>query len=501
MIWRNRERLAAATWKPSWVGGLLILPTMALLLLGKQANVTVIQSLSFIGLVIGCVLLLAGTAKTRVLLFPLLFLVTMVPLFPDQLINVVAFPIQMKSTQIAAALLNFISLHAVREGTMIQLDNYKMAVEGACSGFKTLVSLLTFSAAFAYLVEGATWKRWTVFLITAPLSLLLNGLRITFIGIVGELFGNKAAATFHDYSGFIVLIMAFFILYNLAALMKCDNFLGIPFNEEETKPGGEKTEEEKPSELALWWETVRGYRPSEESMRKVLPFAMIIMLALITTLGVQGAVVKKVEQLPPIGTSQVPLQLERNSVTWKADEKDRLLDKLTKDVQDQLNPTRVINRTYVGNDGGQIGMFMTAGNARWTFHDPHNCSLGSAAELQDVGVLDIPTSRGTLKVLECRWIPGKKQEPGLMMYFYVVPGRILQRTEQVHKALVLQTFLGDAGKPSYFLRFTYSTQGVTEEKRQQMIRFIAAMWESIGPVLECEKPAVAEPKPVPYKPG
>src|SRR5437660_1715899 len=81
-------------------------------------------------------------------------------------------------------------------------------------------SLLTFSAAFAYLVEGALWKRWTLFLTTIPLSLFINALRITFIGIVGELFSTKAAETFHDYSGFIVLTLAFLFLFNFARMLQ-----------------------------------------------------------------------------------------------------------------------------------------------------------------------------------------------------------------------------------------------------------------------------------------
>ncbi len=169
MIYRNREKFNAAAWNPSWAGLALLIPAMALLLLAKRADVTVVKSLTFVMLLLVSALMFAGPARTRVLLFPLLFVIMMIPLFPDQLINVIAFPIQLKSTQIATALLNLFQLHAVREGTLIRMDSYKMAVEGACSGFKTLISLLTFSAAFAYVVEGAVWKRWTLFLVTADL--------------------------------------------------------------------------------------------------------------------------------------------------------------------------------------------------------------------------------------------------------------------------------------------------------------------------------------------
>lgn len=504
MVYRNREKLAAAPWKPSWTGLLLLLPAMALLLLAKRADVTVVKSITFVMLLLAASLLLAGPAKTRVLLFPLVFIVAMIPLFPDQLINVIAFPIQLKSTQMATAMLNLMTLHAVREGTLIQMDSYKMAVEGACSGFKTLISLLTFAAAFAYIVEGALWKRWTLFLTTIPLSLFINSLRITFIGVVGELFSTKAAQGFHDYSGFIVLILAFLFLFNFARLLRCQSFLGVPLDDEPEARKDEKPEagepapaaEAPPGSATPWWRPILEWRPTGSQLRRALPFILAFDLVFLATYAAQGMYKAKVEPEPPIATSQVPMALSANGVSWTADS-NPFQDRLTASIQDQLNPRRVINRTYAGTDGSHLELFITAGNGRWTFHDPHNCSLGSDATLQDVGILDIPTKRGTLKILEARYKRAGSPDEFEMMFCYVVEGGVLQRTEQVHKALVWQTFFGDAGKPSYFLRFTQSVSGRDEEKRQQLIRFIGAMWEQISPVLQGEVKAIPEPPPVP----
>ena len=209
MIWRDRKKLAETPSEPSWTGLLLVIPAMLLLLVGKRLDVTVLQSFSFMMIVFAVSLLVFGKAKTRLLLFPLCFIIMMMPLIPDQLINGIAFPIQILSAKLATLFLNAMTLHSVQMGTMIQMDNYTMSVELPCSGFKTLVSLLTFTAAFAYLVDGAMWKRWTLFFVTIPLSLFINALRITLIGVVGELVSMKAAGIFHDYSGFIVLTLAF----------------------------------------------------------------------------------------------------------------------------------------------------------------------------------------------------------------------------------------------------------------------------------------------------
>jgi exosortase len=503
MIYRNREKLAARPWKPSWLGLALLIPAMGLLLLAKRIDVTVAKSLTFVLLLLAGSLLLAGWPKTRILLFPLAFIIAMIPLFPDQLINVVAFPIQLKSTQLATAMLNLFQLHAVREGTLIRMDSYRMAVEGACSGFRTLVSLLTFSAAFAYVVEGAVWKRWTLFLVTMPLSLFINALRIFFIGVVGELISMQAAQHFHDFSGFIVLILAFLFLFNFARVLRCERFLGVPLDDEplpEPKADAEAAapseEEAPPGPTIPWWKPILEWRPTGSQMRRVLPFILAVDMTLLATYVAQGHVRKKVVEEPPIATSQVPLKLAANGVSWSV-LPDPTMDKLSPDIQSQLNPRRVVSRHYIGTDGGQMEFFMTAGNGRWTFHDPHNCSLGSDAELQDIGVVSIPTPEGTLPVLEARYHRSGSPDTFEMMFCYVANGKVLQRTEQMHKALVWQTFFGDDGKPSYFLRFTQDAAGTEEEKRAQLQRFIGAMWEQIQPVLTGKVKAIPEPPPVP----
>lgn len=497
MVWRNRERLAATPWKPAWVGVIPTALAMALLLLAWRSDVTVVQSLSFILLMIGGALLLLGTKWTRILLFPLFFLIMMMPLIPDQLINSIAFPIQMTSASIATKLLNLMTLTSTQQGTVIQMDNYKMAVELPCSGFKTLVSLMTFSAAFAYLVEAATWKRWTLFLTTVPLSLLINALRITFIGIVGELFSAKAASAFHDYSGFIVLIIAFVFLFNFARLLRCDNFLGIPLTDEETPP--QKAEESEESEATPpadpWWRVVLAMRPGAARLRQVQPYILSVCVILLLTLGVRGYATRPPKQEPPIATFQVPSEFTIDGETWTA-EKSPDFDKLPKDVQEILNPSRIINRVY-NSSNGHIEFFMTAGSGRKVFHDPHTCLLGSSAMLRDIAVVDIPTKHGTLRVQESHYKYTNSPDEFIMMFCYVVEGQVVQRTEQVRNKMIWQMLFGDSGKPSYFFRVTQRLSGTEPILKEQMTQFITGMWNDIGPILLGQEPGQPEAAPTP----
>ena len=111
-------------------------------------------------------------------------------------------------------------------GNVIHMEDYSLFVDVPCSGFKLLLALLTFSAAFAYLVDGAPVRRLGLFLFSLPLSLLVNSVRIALIGVVGECIGPDAAHVFHDWSGMITLTLGFIALFGLAKGLGCRTFAG-----------------------------------------------------------------------------------------------------------------------------------------------------------------------------------------------------------------------------------------------------------------------------------
>lgn len=503
MLWRTRDRLQHVRRQPSWVGLALIVPGLLLLLLALHSDIPTVQSMSFIFLLVGGSLLFLGTPKTRLLLFPLLFVTMMMPLIPDQLINGIAFPIQLKSAQIATWMMNHIGLTSVQEGTQIHMEHYRMAVELPCSGFKTLLSLLTFSAAFAYLVEAPVWKRWTLFLTTAPLSLLINGLRIALIGTVGELFSASAAQFFHDYSGFIVLILAFTFLFNFARVLKCERFLGVPLTDEveqrdrEAAKAAKEAADPQTPPAPEWWQEILAWRPTAGQLQKTLPQAValdvILLLSLVTYVGLRSTVPP---QKAPIATFQVPKTFEYNGVKYTTKESPYVeMDTLPEAQLEMLSPLRVVNRNYEGSDGSHIQLFMTAGTGRRVFHDPHNCALGSDAVILDQGPLALKTPVETISVQESHFKETGHPQKTEMMFCYVVQGRVLQTTQQIRNALIWQTFFGDGGQPSYFVRVCQEVPGTDETQRQQMRNFIAGLWQHIGPVLHGTVPGQAEAPP------
>ena len=86
------------------------------------------------------------------------------------------------------------------------------------------------------------------------------------------------------------------------------------------------------------------------------------------------------------------------------------------------------------------------------------------------------------------------------MFCYVVEGKLLQNKYQIRNAIMRQMVLGDAGRPSYFLRFLPQTQGLDDVRRKQLVHFIAGIWTEIGPILVGQKPGIPDSSPIQLAP-
>lgn len=473
MLWRDRRRIAACPLSTWWAGLAPMAVGFALATYSYRADITVVQSISVMFTLSGVVMLVAGRRVGREMLIPLLFLLTIIPIFPNQIIDRLAFPVQLLSAKLATGMLIAIGLHAVRTGTAIAMDSYTLQVEVACSGFKTLLGLLAFSGAFAYLVEADRWKRWLLFACAAPLSILINGLRIALIALVGELFSTSAAHTFHDYSGVIVLIIGFLALYGVAYAVRCSSFLGYPIAGAPAAmavPDAATPRVQAPdpgpnaARIARLAQVGRGMTP-----------AIIVMGAM--CLAVQFVRPPSAPRGATLAASEVPRSLADRA--WLQLGPDL---PMTPEVKATLEPEVFVERTYLENraDGRAVELLITGGRSRRTFHDPHDCFVGGGYGIRDLDVVRIPVADGEVVFQEAIATRPRDGAAQRIFFAYVMDGRVLQSMERVHLGIMLRTLFGSDGRPFYFVRVRQMGDGLGEDHRSAMIRFVQAIWSSIG---------------------
>lgn len=225
MLWHRRDALKAVLKAPAPAALLLLLPALALLVFATKIQAEALESTGLLLTITSSVWLVLGGRFVRAAAFPLGFLWLMAPL-PGPVLNDSTQRMQMASTVLGDRLLHLMTFPTTRVGSVIEMENYSLWVDVPCSGFKLLLSLLTFSAAFAFLVDGSPARRLGLFLFSLPLALLVNSVRVALIGVVGECVGASAAHVFHDWSGLIVLVLGFFALFGLAKGLGCRTFAG-----------------------------------------------------------------------------------------------------------------------------------------------------------------------------------------------------------------------------------------------------------------------------------
>jgi exosortase len=219
LAYERRARLIAAERRPSLAGLALVVGSLALLVAGTLGAELFLARISIVGLCLGVVLFVWGHAHVRILAFPIGVLVLMVPL-PAIIFNQIAFPLQLLASRFGEAALQFAAIPVLREGNVIVLSNTTLEVAEACSGIRSLVSLLTLAIVLGYFSDTRLWVRTVVAIATIPVAIVANSIRVAGIGIAASRFGPDAATGFvHTFSGWMVFLVAFALLLAIQQLL------------------------------------------------------------------------------------------------------------------------------------------------------------------------------------------------------------------------------------------------------------------------------------------
>ena len=92
------------------------------------------------------------------LAFPLGFLILMVPL-PAIVFNQIALPLQLFASRAGELVLTMLHIPVLREGDVIVLAHTTLEVAEACSGIRSLISLLTLGIVYGYFADPRTSVR------------------------------------------------------------------------------------------------------------------------------------------------------------------------------------------------------------------------------------------------------------------------------------------------------------------------------------------------------
>lgn len=220
LAYMRKNELENATVRPCNYGILLVAFGLTMLILGWVATELLTMRSSLIVVTAGVVLYLLGPEIFRILLAPLCYLLLMVPI-PAVIYDAAAFPLKLLVTKVSVLAMKALGIVVWQEGNILMFPNITLEVADACSGLRSIMSLLALGAAYAFVLHTKTRDRVILILSTLPIAIFTNCLRVIATGILAQYFGSAAAeGFFHEFAGLFVFGAAVVMFVALGSGLK-----------------------------------------------------------------------------------------------------------------------------------------------------------------------------------------------------------------------------------------------------------------------------------------
>ena len=219
LIWHSRGQLRTAPigssrWGWAFIGFGLFLYFAGARTLQARLSLTGLPFLLF-----GIVLYVWGRRVARILLFPIAFLLFMVPL---------NFNLQFIETGAATAICNFVGLHVYSVGTTVNAANesFHFQIDEGCSGIRSLMAIAMLAAIYGHLTQDRLWKKLAIFCAAILFAIIGNAGRLVSIMVMARLFGQAiAGGTYHPISGYLSFPFA------IAAMLLFGKLINLRFGQ------------------------------------------------------------------------------------------------------------------------------------------------------------------------------------------------------------------------------------------------------------------------------
>ena len=233
IIWQERERFREVNSRAAtWLGAAGVGAAMFALWAGTAGAELYVQRMSLVLMLASVAVYFWGPKVLRLIGVPLLLLFFSIPI-PQIIFNRIALPLQLFASRCAVGAMSFFSIPVLRQGNVIELmplgasEPKKLAVVEACSGIRSLMTLVTLALIYAYFTRpgakpGADRRNRihsvlrSVILVAAavPIAILTNAARVSGTGVLAHYYGTRVAdGFFHSFSGWVIYIVAAALLF------------------------------------------------------------------------------------------------------------------------------------------------------------------------------------------------------------------------------------------------------------------------------------------------
>ncbi|GHF74931.1 VPLPA-CTERM-specific exosortase XrtD [Seohaeicola zhoushanensis] len=444
-----------------WAGVTLLLFAIFCGALGKMSNISDVVAYATI-LWVGAILLISfGWNTGKHMWPPVLHLVYMLPL-PGVIYFKLSTYLQFVSSELGVWFLQLMDVPVYLEGNIIDLGVMKLHVAEACSGLRYLFPILSFSYIFAVLYRGPIWHKAVLLISAAPITVLMNSVRIAVGGVLVQKLGIEWLEGFsHFFEGWVIFLICVLILFGLARLML---FL-------------------HPSKMSLVEALdldTDGLMSQFTRLRHVYPSTALIGGALLTAVLAFGwmALPQRDVTIPPRdGFTQFPRQIG----DWQQIGPPEILEAgVAKALQaDDYHSAQFLR----DGDPAQIGFFSAwyADQSNGGVHSPEVCLPGSGWEIAWLERVDISRQIGAAQPFNINKAIIQKGESRMMVYYWFEQKGRKVAWDFAAKLLLVYDGITTGRKDGAIVRLT--TRILPGEKDADAAARLDEMLQTVVPVL------------------
>ena len=420
LIWDRKAAFLSCPTKPSWVGFFPLCLGIAMFWLGDLGGEYLLLYLSCWMVVIGVLWVHIGWKKLKTIAFALFMSLTMFPL-PHFIYNKISVKLQLLSSKIGVSLMQFYGMSVHREGNIIDLGFTKLQVVEACSGLRSLMSLVVLGLLMAYFFRSNLWKRALFLIFVIPVAIGANSIRLALTGIVYEAWGREAAeGFFHGFSGWVIFCFALGVLLAVMWMLKK---MGNADITEKKGRNPENVYTIKQSEFdAATHQRSDGSPIGNFLQRHTIATFALLIVTLVISHGIEFR-----ERIPIIRPLDAfPLKMEK----WTG-----IRHTMDQYYIDALDLSDYVIVDYYNKTGKKINLYVAyyESQSKGKFiHTPATCLPGSGWSFRQTGRIEIETQLlNGVSIQVNRAYMEKMNQAQLSYYWFLQRGRILNNAYQL----------------------------------------------------------------------
>jgi exosortase B len=221
IAWQCRGRLKKTPISPTPISGWLVLSIgLVMMVLGRSQDVLLIEVLSEIPVISGCIILLAGWGVLRVFAFPIGFLVFSAPP-PSFLMDAGTVPLKAFVSDLVTQVLYAAGYPIAQNGVMIMIGPYQLLVKDACAGMNSIFALSAIGIFYIYAVSaGSRIHNLILLLSILPITIAANFVRVLALVLLAYYGGIDAVeGAYHEVTGVALFVIAILLLFLLDACL------------------------------------------------------------------------------------------------------------------------------------------------------------------------------------------------------------------------------------------------------------------------------------------